>query len=283
MKQIFTWTHIPLYFILLIVLPTLGTMLAIYLAVFEGMISWVDVLLLVVMYTITELGVTIGYHRMLVHKSFEPTFVVKFIFLIFASMAMQGPAITWASFHRKHHAYADKDGDPHSPTVRGFFYSHVAWIFSRSNAEIEETRSQFGKRFFQDKLVVFFDKSFFVWVVLPFVLCYLIGGWTGVMWGGLVRLLVTLNATWCVNSVCHLFGTRSFNTEDKSKNNLWVALATFGEGWHHNHHAFERSAFHGMKWWQIDMAGWVIWLMEKLRLIKNVYRVTDEQLAEKSL
>lgn len=283
MKRIFSWSYVPVYFLLLIVLPTAGTLLAAYLAIFKGMISWSDVIIFTVMYVITELGVTVGYHRMLVHQSFQTNPVVKFIFLMLGSMTMQGPAINWASIHLKHHAFTDDHEDPHSPTMKGWLHSHFGWIFSTTQEEVEEARKTFGRKFYQDKLIVFMNNTFFLWTVLGFVISYLLGGWTGLLWGGFVRLFFTLHVTWSVNSVCHIFGSRLFNTTDESKNNFLIGLLAMGEGWHNNHHAFPRSAFHGMRWWQIDFSGYLIRGMEAIHLVKNVYRVPEKVLAEKAV
>lgn len=283
MNRIFTWSHVPVYFLLLIVLPTAGTMLAAYLAIFKGVISWGDIIIFAVMYVITELGVTVGYHRMLVHQSFQTNAVVRFIFLMLGSMTLQGPAITWASNHLKHHAHTDENEDPHSPTIKGWLHAHFGWIFSITTEEVKEARKTFGRKLSQDKLNVFMDKSFILWSILGFVVCYLVGGWTGLLWGGFVRLFFTLHVTWSVNSICHMFGKRLFNTTDESKNNLLIGILAMGEGWHNNHHAFPRSAFHGMRWWQIDFSGYLIRAMEAVNLVRNVYRVPENVLAEKAV
>ncbi len=283
MKSLFTWSHIPVYFLLLIVFPTVGTLFALYLAIFEGMISWQDLIIFAVMYVATELGVTMGYHRMLVHRSFQTGKVIKFILLMLGSMTMQGPAITWASFHLKHHRFTDKPEDPHSPTMGGFIYAHFGWIFDRTEEEMELTRQKFGQQFYSDRLVVFMHKSFFLWVLLGLGLCYLAGGWTGLLWGGLVRLFFTLHVTWCVNSVCHIWGSRMFDTEDDSKNNFWIGILAMGEGWHNNHHTFPRAAFHGMRWWQIDFSAYLIRFLAFFHLVWGVYQPSEKTLAEKAV
>ncbi len=282
-RRIFTWSHVPVYFLLLIVLPTAGTLLAGYLAIFEGIISWRDIIIFAVMYVLTEFGVTIGYHRMLVHQSFQTNPVLKFIFLMLGSMTMQGPAMNWASVHLKHHAFTDDHEDPHSPTVGGWLHSHFGWIFSTSPEEVLQAKQTFGKKFLQDKMVVFMHETFFLWTILGFVIAYIAGGWTGLLWGGFVRLFFTLHATWSVNSICHIFGSRLFNTTDESRNNFLIGILAMGEGWHNNHHAFPRSAFHGMRWWQIDFSGYVIRALEAVHLVKNVYRVPAHVLAEKAV
>ncbi|GDX65596.1 stearoyl-CoA 9-desaturase [Chlorobiota bacterium] len=269
-----------LYFLMLIVIPTLGTLTALYLA-FLGQITWLDIILCISMVILTELGITMGFHRMLVHQSFIAHPIVKFILLMLGSMALQGPASNWASVHLKHHAHTDDDDDPHSPTVKGWLHSHCGWIFTMAHDEHISARQTFGKKFQQDKMVQFFDATFFVWSMIGLFIPFLIGGLNGLLWGGFVRLFLALNFTWSVNSFCHIIGGRMFNTPDKSKNNLIVGILAMGEGWHNNHHAFPRSAFHGMAWWQIDISGYIIRLLEILHLVKNVYRVPNAVMQEK--
>jgi stearoyl-CoA desaturase (delta-9 desaturase) len=269
-----------LYFLMLIVIPTLGTLTALYLA-FLGQISWLDIILCISMVILTELGITMGFHRMLVHQSFIAHPIVKFILLMLGSMALQGPASNWASVHLKHHAHTDDDDDPHSPTVKGWLHSHCGWIFTMKHDEHISARQTFGKKFQQDKMVQFFDATFFVWSMIGLFIPFLIGGLNGLLWGGFVRLFLALNFTWSVNSFCHIIGGRMFNTADKSKNNFIVGILAMGEGWHNNHHAFPRSAFHGMAWWQIDISGYIIRLLEILHLVKNVYRVPNAVMQEK--
>lgn len=269
-----------LYFLMLIVIPTLGTLTALYLA-FLGQITWLDIILCISMVILTELGITLGFHRMLVHQSFIAHPIVKFILLMLGSMALQGPASNWASVHLKHHAHTDDDDDPHSPTVKGWLHSHCGWIFTMKHDEHISARQTFGKKFQQDKMVQFFDATFFVWSMIGLFIPFLIGGLNGLLWGGFVRLFLALNFTWSVNSFCHIIGGRMFNTADKSKNNFIVGILAMGEGWHNNHHAFPRSAFHGMAWWQIDISGYIIRLLEILHLVKNVYRVPNAVMQEK--
>ncbi len=265
---------------MLIVIPTLGTLTALYLA-FLGQITWLDIILCISMVILTELGITMGFHRMLVHQSFIAHPIVKFILLMLGSMALQGPASNWASVHLKHHAHTDDDDDPHSPTVKGWLHSHCGWIFTMAHDEHISARQTFGKKFQQDKMVQFFDATFFVWSMIGLFIPFLIGGLNGLLWGGFVRLFLALNFTWSVNSFCHIIGGRMFNTADKSKNNFIVGILAMGEGWHNNHHAFPRSAFHGMAWWQIDITGYIIRLLEILHLVKNVYRVPNAVMQEK--
>ncbi len=250
-----------------VVVPFLATLLAIWL-LWERAVHWSDLALLAAFYSLAALGVTIGLHRMLTHRSFQPHPVVKFILLVFGSMAVEGPALEWAATHIKHHAHSDHEGDPHSP-VDGFFHAHMGWMFKSSLAD----PNIYCRNLVKDPIVVFVSRTFLLWMILSLVIPFAIGGWTGLLWGGLVRIFLTHHVTWSVNSICHTFGRREFETKDQSRNEWIVGLLAFGEGWHNNHHAFPRSAFHGMHWWQFDLSGYVIWMLERIGLVREVYRV----------
>jgi stearoyl-CoA desaturase (delta-9 desaturase) len=258
--------------LILVVAPLVATVYAIWL-LWQHLVSWNDLAILAGMYFFTALGITIGYHRMLTHRSFDAHPAVRFFFLMLGSMAVEGPALDWASIHIKHHANSDDEDDPHSP-LHGFFHAHVGWFMVGFEAEPET----YGKWLLKDRMVVFMTRTFFVWVALGFVIPYLLGGWTGVLWGGLVRVFLTHHVTWSVNSVCHTFGRRMFETNDQSRNQWLVGLLAFGEGWHNNHHAFPRSAFHGLRWWQFDLSAYVIRLLELTGLAWNVWRIPAESL-----
>jgi stearoyl-CoA desaturase (Delta-9 desaturase) len=262
--------------LVVVVVPFLATLLAIWL-LWDRAVHWSDLLLLVVMYTVVAFGVTVGYHRMLTHRSFVPHPAVKAVLLVLGSMALEGDALQWTATHTKHHALADREGDPHSP-LEGFVHAHLGWIFAETDADPR----RYCKHLLQDRLVLFVSRTHLLWVVLalaiPFTLGGLLAGWvgalTGLLWGGLVRQFLTHHVTWSVNSVCHMFGKRAFATNDRSRNEWVVGLLAFGEGWHNNHHAFPRSAFHGLRWWQVDVSGYLIWTLERLGLAHEVYRVT---------
>jgi stearoyl-CoA desaturase (Delta-9 desaturase) len=257
---------------ILVIAPLLGTVYAIWL-LWQRLVDWSDLALLGGMYFFTALGITVGYHRMLTHRSFEAHPAVRFFFLMLGSMAVEGPALDWASIHIKHHANSDEDDDPHSP-LHGFFHAHIGWFIAGFEADPEK----YGKWLLKDRMVMFMTRTFFVWVVLGFVIPYLLSGWTGVLWGGLVRVFLTHHVTWSVNSVCHTFGRRMFETKDQSRNHWLVGLLAFGEGWHNNHHAFPRSAFHGLRWYQFDLSAYVIRSLELIGLAWNVCRVPATQL-----
>ena len=170
---------------------------------------------------------------MLTHRSFQPHPVVKFILLVLGTLAVEAPPIEWAAVHIKHHAQSDREGDPHSP-LEGLFHAHVGWLF-KGNFPSPEV---YCRHLLKDRIVVFVNSTFLLWIALSFVILYLIGGWTGVLWGGLVRIFLGHHVTFSVNSVCHTFGKRAFETNDRSRNEWIVGLLGFGEGWHNNHHAF---------------------------------------------
>jgi stearoyl-CoA desaturase (Delta-9 desaturase) len=262
--------------LVIVVGPLIATVFAIRMLWMRA-VNLTDISLLISMYVLVALGVTIGYHRMLTHRSFNPHPVVKFIFLVLGSMSLEGAAIDWTATHVKHHAHSDKEGDPHSP-VEGFFHAHVGWLFKDRQASPEI----YCRYLLKDPMVVFVSRTFFLWVLISLVIPFAIGGWSGLLWGGLVRIFLAHHITWSVNSVCHSFGKREFETNDASRNEWVVGLLGMGEGWHNNHHAFPRSAFHGLHWWQFDLSGYIIWTLERMGLVKEVYRVSSEQMARRS-
>jgi stearoyl-CoA desaturase (Delta-9 desaturase) len=249
-----------------IVAPLLATFYAIW-RLWEEWIGWTELTLFVVLYVLTALGTTVGYHRLITHESFQTGPVVKAVLIVLGAMNVQGQVINWAAYHRKHHGHADREGDPHSPR-EGLLHSHVGWLFRASPAE----RERYCKRLLADPVVVFVDRTSVVWATLGLVIPYAIAGWTGLLWGGLVRIAFTNHVTFAVNSICHLYGSRAFETKDDSRNNLVVGLLGFGEGWHNNHHAFPRMAFHGLSWRQPDLSGLVIRGLEAVGLAWDVKR-----------
>ena len=248
--------------------PLIATVYAIT-QLWQRYVNWVDIGLLLSLYLISGLGITIGFHRLLTHKSFETSRPLKALLLIMGCMAWESNPIDWASTHIKHHAHSDQEDDPHSPLV-SLWHAHIGWLFE--NADIEG----YGSWLRKDPVVVWVDRSWWLWGLLGMVIPFAIAGWSGLLWGGLVRMCLTHHITWSVNSVCHTFGRRPYNTRDASRNNWLVGLLAFGEGWHNNHHAFPRSAFHGMEWWQFDLSAWLIRMLEASKLVWNVHRVKPE-------
>ena len=278
------------------VVPFLAFIAAIVL-LWNRIVDWSDLVLFAVMYVLTGLGITVGYHRLLTHRSFMTFKPIEYLFATLGSMAVQGPVIAWVADHRKHHAHTDEEGDPHSPHVghgdglvgalRGLWFAHMGWLFdSHGRAEAE----RYARDLVEDPGMRFLSRNFLgvalLGLLIPAGLGYLLdgtlkGAFTGLLWGGFVRIFMLHHVTWSINSVCHFFGRRRFAVEDHSTNVFWLALPSFGESWHHNHHAFPRSAVHGLKWWEIDTTAAVIRTLRRLRLAWNVVEISPERQAQK--
>jgi stearoyl-CoA desaturase (Delta-9 desaturase) len=249
-------------------------------------------------YVVTALGITLGYHRLFTHRSFQTSTPVRALLAVVGSMAVEGSVITWVADHRKHHAFTDQEGDPHSPhlsgpgllgAIKGLWHAHCGWLFeSVGTAE----RERFAPDLMKDRTIRVIDKLFGLWIFLTFAipaaLGYLIGGtlWSafmGLLWGGLVRVFLLHHVTWSINSVCHFFGKRRFDVKDESRNVFWLAPFSMGEAWHHNHHAFPTSAFHGLALGErlSDPTGLMILGMERAGLAWNVVRISPERQAAK--
>ena len=275
----------------LTILPFVGVILTIIFAWGRG-ISLTSLLLFLGFYFITTVGIGVGYHRLFTHKGFQIKPWLKAILALSGSFALQGPVIRWVADHRRHHAFSDRPGDPHSPhlhedesylsMVKGLWYSHIGWMFDSE----ETTAKKFAPDLLKDKMIVMLDRYYWLWIVLTFALPGLLGllitgtftGFLeGVLWGGVVRVFFLHHVTWSINSVCHVFGRRPYKTRDESRNNAIFGVLAFGEGWHNNHHAFPAAAVHGFHWWQVDLNGFMIWLFEKMGWVWNVTRVTEEQ------
>lgn len=254
--------------LVIVVVPFLATIYAMV-QLWQQYVGWTEVILMFVLYVISGMGITVGFHRMLTHKSFETTRWNKALWLIFGCLALEGDPIAWSSTHIQHHAHSDDDDDPHSP-LESLWHSHVGWLFSHKH-----NIAVYGTWLKKDPTVVWISKYWLLWASLGLIIPFLIAGWQGLIWGGLVRIFLTHHVTWSVNSICHTFGARDYNTRDASRNNFIVGLLAFGEGWHNNHHAFPRSAFHGLKWWQIDFSAYAIRAMEAVGLVWNVYRISE--------
>lgn len=237
-----------------------------------------DVVLFGVFYLISSLGITVGFHRMLTHNGFDAPRFVRGALLVAGMFALEGSPISWTAMHTKHHAYSDKDEDPHSP-LKGFLHAHVFWLFT---ATVD--RKKYAKRQLNDPAAVFVSRTAGLWAFLGILLPFLIGGWTGLLWGAGVRIFIAHHVTWSVNSVCHTFGSRPFKANgDQSRNNILVGILAMGEGWHNNHHAFPRSAFHGLRWREFDASGYFIRMLAAVGLVRNVYKVPREAIIAKRL
>jgi stearoyl-CoA desaturase (Delta-9 desaturase) len=258
-----------------------------------GALRWPDLAALGICYLLTGLGVTVGFHRLLTHRSFKTSAPVRALLAIMGSMAVEGPVIEWVANHRKHHRFSDQPGDPHSPHVdrasggrgalSGLFHAHVGWILA-GDALADEQR--YARDLLSDPVVSLVDRTFPVWVLaglaLPFGLGValtgsLAAGLTALLWGGAARIFLLHHATFSINSLCHFFGRRRFATADQSRNLPWLAVPTLGEAWHNNHHAFPTSARHGLRWWQVDPSAWLIAGMEHAGLAWDVVEISPER------
>jgi stearoyl-CoA desaturase (delta-9 desaturase) len=258
-------------------------------------ITWRDLIIFAVGYALTTLGISIGFHRLFTHRSYETYRPIRYGLAVLGSMAVQGPVMAWVADHRKHHAHADHEGDPHSPHVghgdgaagvlRGLWHAHVGWLWSEQG---QASARKYAPDVYEDRGMRIINRRFPLLVLLSLALPAL-AGWaltgtlagaaTGLLWGGLVRIFFVHHITWSVNSVCHFLGTRRFETDDHSTNVAWLSLLSFGESWHHNHHAFPRSAAHGLRRWEqaLDPSALVIKSLEKLGLARNVVRIAPER------
>jgi stearoyl-CoA desaturase (delta-9 desaturase) len=252
-----------------------------------------DLAIFAVMYVATVLGVTVGFHRHFTHRSFKTTRPVRVVMAVLGSAAVEGPVISWVADHRKHHAFSDREGDPHSPhvghgggwrgTLGGLFHAHIGWLFVHDQ---RGKRSRYAPDLLRDPALRIVDRLFILWVTaslaLPFALGWVLGGslehaLTALLWGGAVRILVLHHVTFSINSLCHFFGRRRFATDDRSRNLAWLALPSMGEAWHNNHHAFPTSAMHGLRPWEIDVSALVIRAMEATGFAWSVQRIPRER------
>jgi stearoyl-CoA desaturase (delta-9 desaturase) len=255
-----------------------------------------DLAILAGLYLFSAFGITIGYHRLLTHRSFDAPRPVRYALAIMGQTAVQGPVVDWVADHRKHHAFTDEEGDPHSPhlhgggfkgALHGLYHAHVGWLFVTQG---QADRRRYARDLMDDPLMKRISKAF-VWNALGgLALAFLLGlalsgtlegGLTALVWGGLVRIFFVHHITWSINSICHFFGRRRFAIDDHSTNVFWLALPSLGESWHHNHHAFPRSARHGLRWWEIDVTGLVIMAMKRVGLARDVVTVSPEKQAER--
>jgi stearoyl-CoA desaturase (delta-9 desaturase) len=262
--------------------------------------DWVgpsDAVVFAVMYALSGFGVTVGFHRMLTHRAFATHRATRYVFAILGSLSVQGPVIDWVADHRKHHAHTDQEGDPHSPHVghgsgvrgalRGLWHAHAGWLW-RTHGQARAHK--YARELIEDRGMRRINRRFPLIVLASLALPALLGltltgelrgALTGLLWGGFARIFLQHHITWSVNSICHFFGRRRFEVRDQSTNVFWLALPSLGESWHHNHHAFPRSAAHGLRWWEIDPSAALIGLMRRLGLAWDVVRIAPERQAQR--
>ncbi len=276
-----------------VLIPFLGVIVAGVL-LWDSFLGWRDVAVFAVMYVLTAVGVTVGFHRLLTHRAFQTRPWLRYALAVLGSMSLQGPVIDWVADHRKHHTFTDEDGDPHSPhvgqgagltgMVHGLWHAHVGWLFQTHG---QASSKRFAGDLVEDPTMRRINRSFpliaLASLALPFLLGLtlsggvLVAGLSALLWAGLVRIFLVHHITWSINSICHFFGSRRFDTDDESTNVFWLALPSLGEAWHHNHHAFPQSAFHGLRWYELDPSGWLILGLERVGLAWDVVTVTPER------
>jgi stearoyl-CoA desaturase (delta-9 desaturase) len=279
--------------------PPLIVLIGMYFGWMGNLLGWQDILILAVCYVGIGAGVTVGYHRLFTHRSFQCSRPLRAAFAVLGSAAAEGPVIDWVATHRKHHQYSDAEGDPHSPHVghgtgwsgafRGLAHAHIGWVFT--DMEVADER-RYAKDLLADPLIRFIDCTFVLWVITGLAAAFglgvaltgsVIGGLTALLWGGAARIFFLHHATFSINSLCHFFGRRDYETDDESRNLAWLALPTWGEAWHNNHHAFPTSYRHGLRRWQLDPSAAMIRLMEMTGLAWDVVRVDPSRLERRAV
>jgi stearoyl-CoA desaturase (delta-9 desaturase) len=278
--------------LVVVIVPFVGLLAAIV-SLWGWGLSGLELGLFFGMYLVTVLGVTVGYHRLFTHRSFETNRAVQFILGILGSMAVQGSLFQWVALHRQHHQHSDGHDDPHSPhhhgtglrgMLRGLWHAHIGWFFQSTQPDF----ARYVKDLRQSRLLRSVSALFPVWVLVGLLVptllgVLLLGGWMGALlgfvWGGLVRIFFVHHVTWSVNSVCHVWGKQPFKGHDQSRNNVVFGVLALGEGWHNNHHAFPTSARHGFRWWQLDVSYWVICALAACGLAWNIKAPTPAVLA----
>ena len=265
----------------------------------SGLLVWQDLLIFAVCYAGIGMGITVGFHRLLTHRSFKVNRWVRAGFAALGSAAAEGPVIDWVATHRKHHQFSDEEGDPHSPHVgheggfrgalRGLAHAHLGWVFSDMEVADEQ---RYAKDLLADPLIRFVDRTFVLWVIaglaLPFGMGVALsgtikGGLTALLWGGAARIFLMHHATFSINSLCHFFGKQEYDTSDESRNLAWLAIPTWGEAWHNTHHAFPTSYIHGMGRRQIDLSAGFIRVLELVGIAHDVIRIDPERVERKAL
>lgn len=237
--------------------------------------SWQAIAVTVVLHWLTcSIGICLGYHRFLSHKSLKLRAPARWFVTLCGVLSGEGSPLMWSATHRVHHARSDHYGDPHSPND-GSWWSHIVWLFIRHDATCRAALyGRYAPDLLKDRVLVFFEKTYGLWLIASGVALFALGGWSWLLWGLCFRMCFAYHSTWFVNSATHIWGYRNYETDDRSRNLWWVALLAYGEGWHNNHHAHPRLARAGHKWWEIDMTFYAI---RGLQLLGLAYEVDDRK------
>lgn len=277
-----------------IIAPFLGLVAAMAM-LWGAAFNWIYLALLLAGYFLTGFGITIGYHRLFTHRSFQTSRFMTAVLGILGSMTIEGSILDWVATHRRHHQHSDGEDDPHSPHghkggirgfLKGFAHAHFGWFFTANHPDLR----RYVKDLEGDALVCRISNLFPLWAALGIILPGVVAGmvtmsWAGallgVLWGGAARIFLVHHVTWSINSACHIWGAQPFRSHDESRNNAVFGMLAFGEGWHNNHHAFPTSARHGLAWWQFDSSWLLIWAMARLGLVWNVRVPSAERIESK--
>ena len=282
-----------------VTIPLIALFSAIAMTWQYGLMGWLYVGMLVGGWYLTGLGITIGFHRLLTHRSFDCPRWMRVFWMGLGSLAVEGSPMDWCMVHRKHHQFSDHHGDPHSPhlhdggfwnAIKGFAHAHTGWLFNNNWTRSE--RKRYIPDLIDDPVMNMIDRQYVWWVVgslaIPMVFAGLVtwsiqGALLGLLWGGLARVAFTHHMTWAINSICHVFGSRDFKSSDDSRNNVLFGILSHGEGWHNNHHAFPTSARHGLKWWQFDLSWVIIRTMQAVGLAWDVRLPSDKAMEKRAI
>ncbi len=278
--------------------PPILVLIGMYLGWMDHLLVWQDLVIFAVCYAGIGMGITVGFHRLLTHRSFKCNRWVRAGFAALGSAAAEGPVIDWVATHRKHHQFSDEDGDPHSPhacedhgfkgAFKGLLHAHIGWVFSDMEVADEQ---RYAKDLLADPLLVFVDRTFVLWVLLGLALPFglgvaasgnVTGGLCALLWGGALRIFLMHHATFSINSLCHFFGNQDYETGDESRNLAWLAVPTWGEAWHNTHHAFPTSYRHGADKGQLDLSAEFIQILERLGIVWDVVRIPDDRRERKA-
>ncbi|CAN5814613.1 acyl-CoA desaturase [soil metagenome] len=290
-----SWASSRVAIAAVVIVPLIGFVAAVAFAWSRGGITLLDMVLFALFYLLTGFGITVGFHRLFTHQSFRAVPWLRATLGILGCMAVQGPVVNWVADHRKHHRFSDHEGDPHSPnllddhglfgTLGGLWHAHVGWLFAAGRSEART----YAPDLLKDPVITFIDKYYGVWMLvsflLPGVLAFALTGQVAAaigafLFAGMARVFLLHHATWSVNSVCHTFGARAFETKDRSRNHPVVGLLGLGEGWHNNHHAFPASARHGLEKGQFDLSWEIIRLFQRLGWVHEVRLPQPERVAQ---
>lgn len=283
-----------IYALAVVIIPFIGVVFSIPMICRLG-VSAVDIGIFIFMLILSMIGIEVGFHRYFSHCAFRTKTFIEVVLAILGCMTGEGPPIYWVANHRRHHQYSDQSGDPHSPNLRGnkihnrlygLWHAHLGWIL-----DLELTNTVlYAKDLLRNPILCQINKYYFLWLSIGIFIPAVLGGvltktWTGFLsgflWGGVIRLFVAQQITYCVNSFCHILGNRPFKTNDHSMNIGWLAPITFGGSWHNNHHAFQNTAINQFEWWQIDFGGWFILILERLGLAWDIKIPTKEMIETK--